>query len=101
MADLAEELGVPKSAIILEEKARDTEENAKFSKIIVDDHKWKSLLFVTGEFQLERQKYICTHIFGDAYNIDFVISENGLNDEELEHERQLELQKWKKIKLRS
>ncbi len=98
MADAAKAFGVPFAAIILEEKARDTEENAKFSKVIVDEHGWKNLLFVTADVQLERQSFICRQVYGDDYNINFAISENGLNPEELENEKKLEQEKWKKVK---
>ncbi len=98
MADVAIQCGVPEAAIILEEKARDTEENAKFSKRIIDKRSWRKLLFITGSFQVERQQYICKNIFGNDYDVSFVVSDNGLSHEELEAERRIESAKWKRYK---
>ncbi|MDQ5972064.1 MAG: hypothetical protein QG553_223 [Patescibacteria group bacterium] len=98
MSDIAIQSGVPEAAIILEERARDTEENAEYSKLIVDKNHWRKLLFVTGKFQIERQRYICQKIFGDDYDISFIVSENGLSQEELESEIRAESDKWQKYK---
>ncbi len=54
MKALAESLGVPKEAIILEDKAKDTYQNVMFSKEILDQKKWKSILLVSSPYHMRR-----------------------------------------------
>lgn len=57
MQSVAEASGVPKGVITLEENARDTEENAKESKDIVDEYRYKTIILVTSPYH-QRRAYI-------------------------------------------
>jgi uncharacterized SAM-binding protein YcdF (DUF218 family)/glycosyltransferase involved in cell wall biosynthesis len=54
MRDLAVAQGVPASAIVLEQRARNTYENVKFSDEILRDHKSKSILLVSSPYHMRR-----------------------------------------------
>ncbi|WP_236692689.1 YdcF family protein [Aneurinibacillus tyrosinisolvens] len=48
------ELGVPKNKIIVEDKSRNTEENAKYVKEMLSRHHFKQPILVTSAFHMER-----------------------------------------------
>jgi uncharacterized SAM-binding protein YcdF (DUF218 family) len=50
--------GVPSSAIILEENSRSTEENAIFSRQIMDANAWETALLVSDSYHVFRGRYI-------------------------------------------
>jgi uncharacterized SAM-binding protein YcdF (DUF218 family) len=54
MRDFLVEMGVPSSKILLEERARNTNENALYSKLILEDRKFTSALLVTSAFHMRR-----------------------------------------------
>lgn len=54
MAALLEEWGVPESAIVLESKSRNTYENALYTKQILDDREFESVLLVTSALHMPR-----------------------------------------------
>lgn len=54
MAKVAQDLGVPENAIIIEDKSHDTYQNALFTQAIMRDHDWNSLLLVTSESHMKR-----------------------------------------------
>jgi len=54
MKTLAVSLGIPPEVIILEEKARNTYENVKFSKQILDKQKWNKILLVSSPYHMWR-----------------------------------------------
>ncbi|MEN0046977.1 MAG: YdcF family protein [Bacteroidota bacterium] len=54
--DLLLRLGVPDSTIILEPNARNTRENALFTKEILDSIKYENCLLVTSAFHMKRAK---------------------------------------------
>lgn len=47
-------LGVPKSKIFLENKSKNTEENAEFSKQLLNKNGWHKPVLVTSAFHMER-----------------------------------------------
>lgn len=47
-------LGVPESKIFIENKSRNTEENAQFSKQLLDQKGWHKPVLVTSAFHMER-----------------------------------------------
>ena len=54
MADLAVELGVPDEKIITEAESRNTEENALYTKQILDNINAKKVILVTSAFHMPR-----------------------------------------------
>lgn len=51
--------GIPESSIILEDKSRNTNENIKNSKQILDKMNLKSVIVVSNDFHLRRAKVLC------------------------------------------
>lgn len=58
MQALAISLGVPKDAIILEDKANNTYTNILFTKAILDQHAWKSILLVSSPYHMRRVSFV-------------------------------------------
>ena len=56
MKNHAMKLGVDEDKILLDSKASTTHENALFTKDIVEEHKFKSIIVVTSEFHSRRSK---------------------------------------------
>ena len=54
MKTLAVSLGVPKGAIILEKQARNTYENVRFVKEILDKKQWSKILMVSSPYHMRR-----------------------------------------------
>lgn len=54
MKVLAVSLGIPEKAIILEEKAKNTYENVKLVKGILEKEKWKNILLVSSPYHMRR-----------------------------------------------
>lgn len=54
MADLLVEEGVPRSAIIVEDRSRNTDENARYSAELLKAHGAKRVLLVTSGFHMRR-----------------------------------------------
>ncbi|MDO8746681.1 MAG: YdcF family protein, partial [Thermodesulfovibrionales bacterium] len=54
MQEHAVHLGVPKSAILLEDKSKTTEEDAIFTKKLMDKHGYKSCIIVTSPYHSRR-----------------------------------------------
>jgi uncharacterized SAM-binding protein YcdF (DUF218 family) len=48
------DLGVPASKILIEDKSRDTAENARFSRVILQEHRFRQPLLVTSAFHMRR-----------------------------------------------
>ena len=53
-AQLMEEWGVPRSAILIEDRSRNTYENALYSKTILDENGLKTVLLVTSALHMPR-----------------------------------------------
>lgn len=69
MEEYAVHLGVPKKAILLEEKSTSTEENARFTKEILKRHGYTSLILVTSPYHSKRVFKIFKKIMGDEIKI--------------------------------
>jgi uncharacterized SAM-binding protein YcdF (DUF218 family) len=54
IADLLMELGVPRSALVLETRSRNTHENATHTAAIFKEHGWRNGLLVTSGFHMPR-----------------------------------------------
>jgi uncharacterized SAM-binding protein YcdF (DUF218 family) len=64
MEEHAVSLGIPKDAILLEDQSRTTEEDARFTKQILDKHKYKSCIIVTSPYHSRRAYTIFKKIMG-------------------------------------
>jgi len=62
MKALAVSLGIPGNSIILEEKARNTYENVKFSKELLDKNNWNRILLVSSPYHMCRVKLVFNKI---------------------------------------
>lgn len=62
MKALAVSLGIPADAIILEENAKNTYENVKFSKEIIDKNNWKGILLVSSPYHMRRVSLVFNKI---------------------------------------
>lgn len=58
MKALAVSLGVPEGIIILEDKAKNTYENVKFTKHILDKNNWKEILLVSSPYNMRRASLV-------------------------------------------
>jgi uncharacterized SAM-binding protein YcdF (DUF218 family) len=65
MKEHAMYLGVPKGAILLEDKSRNTEEDARFTKEILNKYRYKSCILVTSPYHSRRATKIFRKIMGD------------------------------------
>ena len=62
MQALAVSLGVPREAIILEEKANSTYTNVIFTKAILDQRGWKTILLVSSPYHMRRVALVMKRI---------------------------------------
>lgn len=65
MKEHAMYLGVPKRAILLEDKSRNTEEDARFTKEILNKYRYKSCILITSPYHSRRATKIFRKIMGD------------------------------------
>lgn len=72
MYDYLVSMGLPRNALIKEEKSRDTFGNAIFSKKIVDRIKPAKIFVFTSNWHLRRARLIFEKFFGGAYRLSFV-----------------------------
>ena len=59
-------MGVPKPAIILEEKSLSTIGNAEFTLPIIKQHSWTSIILVTSPFHTRRASRVFKKVFSPA-----------------------------------
>ena len=64
MRDMLELMGIPLEAIILEEKALDTRQNAEFTAMILHDKQVRKILLVTSAYHMRRAKWIFKQTLG-------------------------------------
>lgn len=72
MYDYLVSTGLPRNALIKEEKSRDTFGNAIFSKKIADRIKPAKIFVFTSNWHLRRARLIFEKFFGGAYGLSFV-----------------------------
>ena len=77
MKDHAEYLGIPGKNILLEDKSRTTEEDAKFTKEILQKYKYKSLILVTAPYHSKRAASIFRKVMGTDVKIISAPVENS------------------------
>ncbi len=77
MKEHAMYLGVPKKAILLEDKSRNTEEDARFTKEILNKYGYKSCILVTSPYHSRRATKIFRKIMGDKIMVISAPSEKS------------------------
>ena len=75
MEDLAREHEIADLAFIQENEAKNTIENAYFSKLILLQKNCFDFCIITSEYHMERSLLIFSRIFGEKYKIEGFISE--------------------------
>jgi uncharacterized SAM-binding protein YcdF (DUF218 family) len=82
MKEQALSLGVPRNAILLEEKSASTKENAIFAKDVIKRHGYTSLILVTSAYHSKRANKIFEKIMGNEIKVLSAPSEeNGFRFE--------------------
>jgi uncharacterized SAM-binding protein YcdF (DUF218 family) len=69
MKEHAISLGVPKNAILLEDKSTSTEEDALFTKEILNKYKYKTFILVTSPYHSRRATRIFRKIMGNEIKL--------------------------------
>jgi uncharacterized SAM-binding protein YcdF (DUF218 family) len=84
MAKCAAEFGVPWSALLVEDHAKDTLGNAYFTWArFLEPNGWTSIRVVTSDFHLSRAAWVFRKILGPGYDVSFVSAHSGLSPREL------------------
>ena len=84
MAAYAEEFGVPRAALFLEDDAKDTLGNAYFTRErFLEPNDWTSIRVVTSDFHMSRAAWCFRKILGPGYDVSFVSAPSGLSPREL------------------
>ena len=72
MAAYAESLGMPRSAVLLEEESRDTIGNAYFvARRFLEPNGWTSIRVVTSDFHVPRTTWVFQKVLGPTYDVSF------------------------------
>lgn len=87
--------GVPKSAILFEENSRETLGNAYFTRLIVDNYKWKKIIVVTSRDHLKRTKFYFEKVFGKKYKLQFSLAKDNFSEKDIK-----KIERFGKISLR-
>jgi len=69
MKEQAEALGIPGKKILLEDKSKSTEEAALYTKEILQQHGFKSIILVTSPYLSHRASLIFHKVLGSEYKI--------------------------------
>jgi uncharacterized SAM-binding protein YcdF (DUF218 family) len=69
MQEQALSLGVPKNAILLEEKSNSTKENAVYTREIMKRHRYTSLILVTAAYHSKRAEKTFKKIMGSEVSV--------------------------------
>lgn len=84
MAAYAAGFGVPRTALFLEDDAKDTLGNAYFTRArFLEPNDWTSIRVVTSDFHLSRAAWVFRKILGPGYDVSFVSAPSGLSPREL------------------
>jgi uncharacterized SAM-binding protein YcdF (DUF218 family) len=65
--EILEEQGVPSDRIVLEDRSRSTEENALYSRDIMEAYGWRTAVVVSDAYHLLRANYLFHNAGIDAY----------------------------------
>lgn len=74
MSKYLESRGVEKGKIILEDKSRDTIQNLRNSKVIIEQNNFRNIALVTSDFHLKRAEMIAKNLGLDVVGISAVTS---------------------------
>lgn len=69
MKEQAEALGIPAKKILLEDKSRSTEEDALYTKEILQKNGFKSIILVTSPYHSRRASLIFKRVLGSEFKI--------------------------------
>jgi len=69
MKEQAESLGIPGKKILLEDKSRSTEEDALYTKEILQQNGFKSIILVTSPYHSKRASLIFERVMGREFKI--------------------------------
>ena len=69
MKEQAESLGVPGKKILLEDKSRSTEEDALYTKELLQKNRFRSIILVTSPYHSHRASEIFHKVLGSEYKI--------------------------------
>lgn len=98
MKALAVSLGIPEDAVILEDKARNTYENVKFTSEILKGNGWKKILLISSPYHMRRVMLVFGKIAKDINVVYSPVSESSFysHPEKDSHGKRI----WKRIGLR-
>ncbi len=82
MQEHAVHLGMPKSAILLADKSKTTEEDAVFTKELMDKYGYKSCIIVTSPYHSKRALKVFKRVMGDKIKIISAPSESWFQFDE-------------------
>jgi uncharacterized SAM-binding protein YcdF (DUF218 family) len=83
MKNYAIKKGVSLSNILLEEKSRDTQGNAYFTKQILKKKGWKKVLVITSDFHLLKTKFFFDFIYGPKFKISYMGVKSDFSKKEI------------------
>lgn len=92
--------GVPDSVILLEDKSRNTYENAKFTRQLLSQHpNLKNLLLVTSAFHMRRSEacFRKAGVLADTYPADFYTHDRSWDLDKLLLPQEAALYHWQKL----
>ncbi|MDP2157801.1 MAG: YdcF family protein [Nitrospirota bacterium] len=69
MKEQAESLGIPGKKILLEDKSRSTEEDALYTKEILQKNGFKSIILVTSPYHSRRASLIFIRVLGSEFKV--------------------------------
>lgn len=80
MAAYAVKLGLPREALLVEEKSRDTIGNAYFVlREVLEPNDWTSIRVVTSDFHIQRTAWIFQKVLGVGYDVSFSAAPSELD----------------------
>jgi hypothetical protein len=80
MLDYAVSLGLPPSALLVEEESRDTIGNAYFvMRRYLEPNDWSSIRVVTSDFHIQRTAWVFQKVLGLGYDVSFSPSPSELD----------------------
>lgn len=80
MLQIALSLGIPREAIITEDAAQSTYENAKYTLPIMQEHGFKSAIVVSSDFHMRRVKFNFDRVYkGSGIKLTYVGADSGYN----------------------
>jgi hypothetical protein len=84
MARAAIALGLPESAVLLEENSRDTLGNAYFVRhAFLDPNGWRAIRVITSDFHLSRAAWVFRKVLGTRYDFSFTSAFSGFSPDQL------------------